>query len=122
MFFHEICFHAGILDVEGALGSLEFHQVARWVEYAAAQPFGEDRADFRIAQLCAIVASGLAAFGSRKGRPAPNYKITDFMYSTLAKRSDRESSRELRSAEAFAAAMNAMAAAGIIKTGGGENG
>ena len=46
-----------------------------WIEYARLEPFGEDRADLRIAQLAALVANAwLRKKGSRR------YKVDDFMF------------------------------------------
>lgn len=39
------------------LGSMSYDELIDWTLYAKAEPFGEERADFRMAQLCALTAN-----------------------------------------------------------------
>jgi hypothetical protein len=46
-----------------------------WIEYAQLEPFGEDRADLRMAQLAAIMAN---AWMRKKGQRS--FQIKDFLF------------------------------------------
>lgn len=51
-----------------------------WQAYEQLEPFGEERADLRIAQLCALVANRTRAKGERA------FKVQDFMLQTAKDR------------------------------------
>lgn len=53
-----------------------------WIEYDQIEPFGEERADLRIAQLCALIAN------IWRGKRSRRYKIDDFMFN-FGPRSER---------------------------------
>lgn len=45
-----------------------------WIEYEKIEPWGEERADLRMAQLAALMANAWRRKGSKR------YKIRDFMF------------------------------------------
>lgn len=57
------------------LKSLSYKQLREWQAYAQIEPFGEKRADLRIAQLCSIVANMIP---KEKGS-SKTYEPADFM-------------------------------------------
>ena len=81
-----------------------------WQVYAAIEPFGEPRADLRMAQVCALLAN---INRDRKQRPQP-YTIRDFMFEF-----DREPEPEETKLERQLAAgrMIASAVGGIWRSG-----
>lgn len=57
------------------LASISSRELTEWMAYAELEPFGEERADFRIAQNTMVLAN---ANRDPKKRPRP-YTIEDFM-------------------------------------------
>jgi len=51
--------------VDAVLKSMSAEQFYGWMEYAALEPFGEERADLRIAILDSLVANALGGKGKR---------------------------------------------------------
>ena len=58
-------------DVDGMLEGLTSRQVAEWQAYSAVEPFGEDRADYRLAHALAVIVNLL------KGSDGPAVQIAD---------------------------------------------
>lgn len=54
------------------LEGLTSRQVAEWQAYSAVEPFGEDRADYRLAYALAVIVSLL------KGKDGPPVNVADF--------------------------------------------
>jgi hypothetical protein len=59
-------------DVDGMLEGLTSRQVAEWQAFSAVEPFGEDRADYRVAYALAVIVSLL------KGKDGPPVSVADF--------------------------------------------
>ena len=55
------------------LGRLDSREFAEWMAFYRMDPWGEERADVRMAQLCAMYAN------VNKGKRGKQYKIEDFM-------------------------------------------
>jgi len=43
--------------VDGLLGRMTSRQLAEWMAYAAVEPFGEDRADFRVGHALSVIVN-----------------------------------------------------------------
>ncbi len=70
-------------------------ELTQWMAYAAIEPFGERRADLRIAQLCALIAN---VNRDRKRRPKP-FSIEDFLlFREPVEREVRHDAKGLRAA------------------------
>jgi hypothetical protein len=69
------------------LRSLSYRELRQWAEYYQLEPFGEWRADVRVAQLCAVIAN---ANRDPKRRKKP-FEIEDFL---LFDKADRKRRRQ----------------------------
>lgn len=58
-----------------AQGRIDSHEFAEWQAYYSLEPFGGERLDIVMAQICAIVANVASSRGKR-------FKIEDFMLFT----------------------------------------
>ena len=65
----------GQVDVDGLLASLSSRQISEWMAYFSIEPFGEERADLRMATLAALIAN---INRDEKKRSSP-YTPDDFM-------------------------------------------
>ena len=81
----------GVLHPDRLLEELDAVQIAEWMAYFAAEPWGEERADLRMAQLCQLIAN--VNRDPRRTRP---YKLEDFLPDFTG---ERRKSRKLTSAE-----------------------
>lgn len=61
------------MSVEEAQEKIDSREFAWWAAYNQVEPFGEERADYRIAILCSVVAN---AHETRKGKI---HRVKDFM-------------------------------------------
>ena len=66
------------MSVARAQREIDAREFAEWMAYDNIEPFGEQRADWRIAQLCCLVANSLGG----KGPPAT---LKEFMMDTSRK-------------------------------------
>jgi len=66
------------MSVQKLLASTDSRELAEWEAYERLEPFGEQRADWRIAQVACILAN----VNRKKGAPA--FKVDDFMLKTGA--------------------------------------
>jgi hypothetical protein len=57
------------------LDGMNIRQFREWYAYAELEPFGDERADYRSAQICAMIAN---ANRDRKRKPTP-YKVEEFL-------------------------------------------
>ncbi len=69
-----MCLLVGCPHPDYLLTQLTSRQVSEWVEYFNLEPFGEDRADWRIAQLCALFANA-----NRDREKTRAFEVRDFM-------------------------------------------
>lgn len=67
----------GIPNVDGMLASISGLQLVEWMAYAELEPFGEERADLRMAIGTASLSNTLFQLMTGK-REAP-FKVEDFM-------------------------------------------
>lgn len=111
---HRLALACGESDVESFLGGMDVHQFIMWAEFYDIDPWGGDRADYRVGQLTALMASAIAAFGKRRGGRARQFKPSDFMYSQQAK---RRMSGEAKTPEQLMRMVEGMAKQGWIKRG-----
>jgi hypothetical protein len=70
-------------DPDAMRAQMPYRTWRGWVEYNQIEPFGEERADLRVAQLAAIMANAWRKKGSRR------YKIDDFMFDFGSRRRAR---------------------------------
>lgn len=75
------------------LEQMEFHQFARWMEYNEISPIGEQRADLRMGQICAVVATVAAGMSGKRRK----FKPSDFMF----KFGEKSTGRRLSSTDAL---------------------
>ena len=59
--------------MDGLLGRMSSRQLAEWMAYAAVEPFGEDRADYRVAHALAVVVNLL------RPADAPPVRVADLL-------------------------------------------
>jgi hypothetical protein len=62
---HRLALHLG-RTVHELEASLSYTELLDWVDYYAVQPFGEERGDIRIAQLCKAVVDFHYSIGGSK--------------------------------------------------------
>ena len=74
MLAFRLALHLGLPNPDAMRASMPYRTWQGWIEYDQIEPFGEERADLRIAQLAAIMANAWRKKGSRR------YKIRDFMF------------------------------------------
>lgn len=72
---YRLALHLGIANPDAMRANMPWRVWRGWIEYAEMEPFGEERADLRIAQLAALFAN---AWLRKKG--GKRYKIKDFMF------------------------------------------
>ena len=65
----------GVPNVDRMLESISGRQLAEWMAYARLEPFGEERADLRMAILAALIAN-VNRDPKKKSSP---YEVSDFM-------------------------------------------
>ena len=87
------------MSVRQAQREIDSREFAEWIAYDRIDPFGEERADWRVGQLTAMVANLFTKRGQAKA------KATDFMYQDKPKRQTLAQQRSIFAA--FAAAHNA---------------
>lgn len=89
------------------LDGMNIRQFREWYAYAELEPFGEERADYRSAQVCAMIAN---ANRDRKRKPTP-YRVEEF----LLKFGDRQT-KEKKDWRALKAEMERIAVGyGVIR-------
>ena len=95
------------MTVKEAQRRINSDEFGWWMAYDRIEPFGEERADLRIAQLCALIAN------INRSKKCKIYKVKDFMFDfegkadTVADR--RQPPEEMISIfTSFAAAHNAF--------------
>lgn len=66
------------------LEEISFDQFAEWRRLYAAEPFGEERADLRMGQICAIIANV-----NRSKRSDKVFSATDFMFKFGGEKADK---------------------------------
>ena len=88
---YRLALRLGYANPDAMRASMPYSVWRGWVEYATLEPFGEERADLRMAQLAQLMAN---AWLRRKGqRP---YRLKDFMFDFDGSlRLQRKSPREL---------------------------
>lgn len=65
------------MSVRRAQAEIDSREFTEWMAYATLQPFGDERADLRMALTDCLIANGLRALGgTTKGDP---FKLEDFM-------------------------------------------
>lgn len=57
------------------LDGMSITQLREWFAYSELEPFGEERADYRSAQICAMIANSVR---DKKRKPTP-YKVEEFL-------------------------------------------
>ncbi len=57
------------------LDTMSITQLREWFAYSELEPFGEERADYRSAQICAMIANSVR---DKKRKPTP-YKVEEFL-------------------------------------------
>lgn len=80
------------MDVDGMLESIPLELFYRWMEYAAQEPFGEERADLRSAIVACVMAN------SWRGKSGRRFRPEDFMpkFGSRARPSRRQSVDEMK--------------------------
>ena len=87
------------MSVRRAQQEIDAREFAEWIAFGNLEPFGEERADWRIAQLCTLVANMFRG----KGRMA---RMRDFMLRPKAPR--KQTPQEIAAVmRAYTAAHNA---------------
>lgn len=100
----------GIPNVDAMLRSMPGHQLPEWIAYAELEPFGEERADVRMAIQTA--ALGNIFFQLWTGKEEAPFKVEDFM--------PKFEMQEPISKEDAIAAIDAMMTALVHATGGNK--
>lgn len=90
------------MSVRRAQREINTPEFIEWMAYDRISPFGEERADWRLAQLTAIVANILRGRGKRA-------KVSDFIWKDKPPRQTVDQQRSIF--KAFAMAHNAALAA-----------
>ena len=89
------------MSVKQARQEIDSAEFSEWMAYYQLEPFGEERADLRNAQLCCLYANSKTKKGKR-------YKLKDFM-PRFEKESPEDRNKRIRATlMAFAAAQNRM--------------
>ncbi len=57
------------------LDTMTIRQLREWFAYSELEPFGEERADYRSAQICAMIANSVR---DKKRKPTA-YKVEEFL-------------------------------------------
>ncbi len=92
----------GRANVEALLRSLTAKQFHDWERYAELEPFGEKRADYRAASICATIAN------VNRGKGQKAYAVEDFVLKFEQPESTRQTwQQQLAIANAIALAFNA---------------
>lgn len=71
-FCYFLCLNLGIADVRGFMEETPYRQILEWQEYFRLEPFGEPRADLRVAHAAAQLSAMWAGKGAK-------IKVSDFM-------------------------------------------
>lgn len=72
---YRLALQLGYTNPDAMRANMPYRVWAGWVEYNRLEPFGEERADLRMAQLAALMAN---AWGRKKGQRA--FTVKDFMF------------------------------------------
>ena len=72
---YRLALRLGYANPDAMRANMPYRVWRGWVDYSRLEPFGEERADLRMAQLAAIMAN---AWMRKKGQRA--YKVHDFMF------------------------------------------
>ncbi len=75
----------GVWDVPAMANAMPGLTLRAWQAYAEVEPFGEERADLRIAQLTALIANV-----HRDPKRTTAYKAKDFLFDFVAARTRRK--------------------------------
>lgn len=72
---YRLALQLGYTNPDAMRANMPYSVWSGWVEYSKLEPFGEERADLRMAQLATLMAN---AWMRKKGQKP--YKIQDFMF------------------------------------------
>lgn len=72
---YRLALHLGYANPDAMRANMPWRVWQGWITYAKEEPFGEERADLRIAQLAALMAN---AWLRNKGQR--RFRISDFMF------------------------------------------
>jgi hypothetical protein len=86
---YRLALHLGYLNPDAMRAQMPYSVWRGWVEYEALEPFGEERADLRMAQLAQLMAN---AWLRGKGKRA--YKTEDFLFDFDGSRARKRASTE----------------------------
>lgn len=97
LFAHRLALKMQRLDVDAMLAEMTAPQLAQWLDYYQVEPWGEDRADLRNAQLMALL------FNLFRRRGTAPKRASDFMlrFGRRARQTPRQMFEVLKMAAAF---------------------